>query len=354
MIIVPFIQVFSSMKSLAVKNATTVLILSFFIFSATTHGADFPKAKLSNGHIRVRMYLPDPDLGYYRSTRFDWSGAIYSLEYKGHNYYGQWYARVDKNVINWVHKGAEIVSGPCSALFGPVDEFQTPLGFNEAKPGETFIKIGVGSLRKVEGNYNRYMPYEVIDPGKWSVKKGKNKIEFIQELSDPKTGFAYEYHKVITLANDKPVMVIGHFLKNTGQKVIKSSVYNHNFVVIDKQGPGPDYTFKVPYQITVAKPPDKELAEIRGNQVVYMKPLTGEDEVAVQLDGFTENLKDTEVIIENTKMGAGMRLTGDRPLIRSILWSVRSVLAVEPYIAIEIQPGEEFTWENKFEYYVVP
>jgi hypothetical protein len=46
-------------------------------------------------------------------------------------------------------------------------------------------------------------------------------------------------------------------------------------------------------------------------------------------------------------------VSGDRPLIRNILWSIRTVLADEPYIAIDIQPGSEFTWKNTFEYYVM-
>ena len=78
---------------------------------------------------------------------------------------------------------------PLERLVAPVNEFQTPLGWDEAKPGGTFIKIGVGVLRKVEGNYNRYFPYEVVDPGKWSVRKQGDSIEFTQELSDPNSGY---------------------------------------------------------------------------------------------------------------------------------------------------------------------
>jgi len=73
----------------------------------------------------------------------------------GHEFYAPWWDRTDPSVINWVHQGPEIVAGPCSALYGPVNEFQTPLGFNEAKTGGTFIKIGVGVLKKSEGNYDR-------------------------------------------------------------------------------------------------------------------------------------------------------------------------------------------------------
>jgi len=340
-------------KFRAVVLPAAALSLSLFISSIPAHLADYPQAEISNEQITARIYLPDPANGYYRSTRFDWSGAIYSLQYKGHEFYGQWFDRVDPKVINWVYQGPEIVSGPCSALFGPVDEFETPLGWDEAESGGTFIKIGVGVLRKGEGNYNRYVPYDVLDCGKWSVKKGKESVEFTQELSDPNSGFAYLYRKVVRLEKGKPVMVIEHSLKNTGRRVIQSSVYNHNFVVLDKQPPGPDFTFRVPFQIQPIRVPGNELAEVIGNQVVYKKPLTGEDEAVVLIGGFSDKVSDTEIIIENKKVGAGIRITGDRPLIRDILWSIRTVLAIEPYISIDIQPGSEFIWMNKFEYYTI-
>jgi hypothetical protein len=335
-----------------IRSSQTVL-LSLFICSTLGSAADFPRAQISNGQVTAKIYLPDARNGYYRSTRFDWSGAIYSLQYKGHEFYGTWFDRIDPKVINWVHQGPEIVSGPCSALMGPVNEFQTPLGWNEAERGGTFIKIGVGVLRKGEGNYNRYVPYEVLDSGKWSVKKGRDSIEFTQKLSDPNSGYGYVYRKVVRLASGKPEMVIEHSLKNTGRRAIESTVYNHNFVVLDKQPPGPDFTFRLPFQIQASRPPNKEQAEVRGNEVVYVRPLAGEDEVAVPIQGFSDNVKDTEIVIENRKVGAGLRIIGDRPLVRDLLWSIRTVLAIEPYISIAVQPGGEFTWKDTIEYYTL-
>lgn len=338
----------------AVARAAAILLLSLSICSTPGHAADFPRAEISNGQITAKIYLPDARNGYYRSTRFDWSGAIYSLQYKGHEFYENWIDRIDPKVINWVHQGSEIVSGPCSALAGPVDEFQTVLGWNEAKPGGTFIKIGVGVLRKTEGNYNRFFPYNVVDSGKWSVRKESDSIEFTQELNEPASGYGYVYRKVVRLAKGKPEMVIEHSLKNTGRLAIQSTVYNHNFVVLDKQPPGPDFTLRFPFQIKTMRQPNKELAEVRGNQIVFMRPLAGEDEVAVPIQGFSDSVKDTEIIIENRKVGAGMRITGDRPLVRSLLWSIRTVLAIEPYISMDIGPGGEFTWKNIYEYYTIP
>jgi hypothetical protein len=331
--------------------ASLLLLCSCSLLSAAT---EYPQATISNGQITAKVFLPDPVNGYYRSTRFDWSGALYSLEYKGHNFYGSWYDRIDPKVINWVFDQSEIVSGPCSALYGPVNEFQTPLGWDESKPGGTFIKLGVGVLRRGDGDYNRFRPYDVLNPGKWTVKKHKDSIEFQQELSDPDSGYAYLYRKTIRLEKGKPNMVIEHSLKNTGKKPIESNVYNHNFVVLDKQPPGPDFTFRVPFQIKSMRPLNKSTAEVRGNEIAYLRPLAGNDEQAVLMQGFGDSAHDSEIVIENKKVGAGLKISGDRPLIRELLWSVRSVLAVEPYIAIDIQPGAEFTWKDMFEYYTLP
>src|SRR5215217_2196278 len=106
----------------------------------TLPAADFPSAEISNGEIRAKLYLPDAKNGFYRSTRFDWSGLIASLEYKGHNYYGPWFDKTDPNVYDFEYRGAEVVASPFSASMGPTEEFQTngkALGWDEAKAGGT-------------------------------------------------------------------------------------------------------------------------------------------------------------------------------------------------------------------------
>src|SRR3954449_13366897 len=133
-----------------ILRSTVVLALAGLTMSTLT-AADFPSAEISNGQIRAKLYLPDAKNGFYRSTRFDWSGVIGSLEYKGHNYYGPWFSRIDENVYDFGYDDAGVISAPFTAMIGPGEEYQTDgkaLGYDEAKPGGTFIKIGVGVLRK--------------------------------------------------------------------------------------------------------------------------------------------------------------------------------------------------------------
>jgi hypothetical protein len=331
-------------------------VAALFLLNAVlpAQSADHPEAEISNGLLTARMFLPDPDKGYYRSTRFDWSGAVYSLKHEGNEYYGAWYDRIDPKVVNWVFEGDAIVSGLCSALAGPVNEFQTPIGWDEAEPGGRFIKLGVGVLRRGEGNYNRFVHYDVLDPGTWTVNRRANAVEFIQTVDAPDLGYGYIYRKVVTLVEGKPEMEIEQSMTNTGAKPIRSEVYNHHFMVMNRQPPGPDFTIRFPFELKPTRAPNAELINVKGNELVYARQLSGRDQAVVLFEGYGNTAADTEMIIENEKLGAGVRITADRPLIRNMLWSIRSVFAIEPYIAVNIEPREAFTWTNRFEYYSLP
>ena len=311
--------------------------------------ADPPSAEIANGHIRARLYLPDAANGFYRGTRFDWSGVIYHLESAGHTFYAPWFTKLSPNVRDFIYEGDDIIAGPCSATAGPADEFR-PLGYDRAQPGQTFIKIGVGALRKPDTTpYTGYRLYEIADPGKWTVKRHPSAIEFTHTLNG-----AYVYRKAISLTKGKAEMVMRHTLKNTSKQPIETTVYNHNFLVLDGKAPGPGAVITVPFAIRSSRPPSADLAEISANRVVYKKTLTGRDTVFAPIEGFSANPADHEIKIENTALKAGMTLNGDRPLQSINLWSIRSNISMEPFVAISVAPGETFTWTTTYRYYALP
>jgi hypothetical protein len=149
-------------------------------------------------------------------------------------------------------------------------------------------------------------------------------------------------------------MVLEHSLKNIGRLPIRSSVYDHNFLVLDKQPPGPDFTITLPFSVHSPQPPAAQLAEIREGRIVYLKALQNEDLVSTPVEGFGHNLRDNEIRIENRGVRAGLTISGDHPLASMYLWSIRSVLAVEPFIAMNIAPGAEFQWKWSYRYYTLP
>ena len=322
----------------ALSCACLVLLLSLPNLAA----ADFPQAEISNSRVRARLYLPDAQNGYYRGTRFDWSGVVASLECDGHNYFGKWFERYDPKLHD--------------AITGPVEEFFTNgagLGYAEAKPGESFVKIGVGALRKPsEPRYSSFNTYEILDSGKWKVKKGKDWIEFTHQLADT-AGYAYAYRKKVRLPKGKAKLVLEHSLKNTGRKLIATHAYNHNFFMLDDQPSGPDFVVKFPFNLR-ATADLKGLAEIRGKDLVYLQELQKGQTVFTNLEGHGSSAQDYDIRVENRKTGAGVRQTGDRPLSKVVFWSIRSNISPEPYIEMRIEPGKEERWRIQYEFYKVP
>lgn len=316
--------------------------------------AEPPQAELSNGALRVKLYLPDAANGFYRATRFDWSGMIESVEYAGHRFYGRWFQGTDPAVMDFEYRGAEIVASPNTSATGPAEEFNTnnkALGFDEAKPGGTFVKIGVGVLRRPDDrDYDHFRSYEIVDSGKWTHQVRRDRAVFTQMVHDAGSGYGYEYRKTVRLVGSGPEMEIVHSFRNAGKKTISSRVYNHNFLVIDGQATGPDFEISVPFEIRSPRPPDAALAEIRGKQIVYRRALEGRERVATPMDGFGTAVSDHDVRVTNAKSGAGVEVTADRPLASLSLWSIRAVLAVEPFVEFSVAPGETYSWTLKYRY----
>jgi hypothetical protein len=83
---------------------------------------------------------------------------------------------------------------------------------------------------------------------------------------------------------------------------------------------------------------------------VYLKSLVNQDRVSTAIQGFGDRANDYDVRINDKRAGVGLRITSDRPLQSEALWSIRAVLAVEPFIHISVAPGQEFTWEMTYAY----
>src|SRR5882762_5590989 len=119
-----------------VREIYALGLMTLIVALGALRGENYPQAEISNGAIRAKLNLPDAQKGYYRGTRFDWSGVIASLEYKGHSYFAPFYEKFDVNVHDVDLKNG-VVAGPISAISGPVDEFSgadsAAHGYAEAK-----------------------------------------------------------------------------------------------------------------------------------------------------------------------------------------------------------------------------
>lgn len=295
----------------------------------------YPAAVISNDEVQLKVYLPDPVNGLYRATRFDWSGVIGSVQYKGHEYFGYWKATHDP----LVHED----------LTGPVEGYIEPgLGYADAEPGEGFIRLGVGIIGKAdETEYNWMKTYTILDHGKWKIDQGEDWITFVHEINSD-FGYGYIYEKTIRLKSNG--FSIGHTLQNTGEKPIETDQFNHNFFMIDAEKSGPAFKISFPYAISTQSDL-KGYLEISDKDLSFIKALDN-DHVFLELSGYSSDVRDHKVTVVNRTSGAGVTFTVDKPLHRMVFWACETTLSPENFIWISVAPGEEENWTSDYTLFV--
>lgn len=334
------------MKTLLLNLSLSLL----FVFSAYSQGKvdldKYPHVVISNENVRMEVFTPDPEKGIYRATRFDWSGIIGSVQYKEYEYYGYWKDKQDP----FFHED----------LTGPVEGFIEPgLGYEEAKPGGKFIRIGVGILEKPdEIRYNWTATYNILDHGKWKTEHGVDWVSFKQSINS-NFGYGYVYTKTIRLKNNG--FFIEHSLENTGEKAIETDQFNHNFLMIDHKQSGPPFKVIFPYKISTPDDP-KGFLKVEGNELIFTKKLESRsadflnqetnDNVFLNINGFGEKVSDHQVTVIDEDTGTGVTFSVNKPLYRMAFWACKTTLCPENFIWISVKPGQTEHWTSDYTLFV--
>ena len=296
--------------------------------------ADHPRATIGNGSISAVVFLPDQERGYYRGARFDWAGLIGCASLHGHTFFGEWFKQYDPNISD--------------AVTGPAEEFRHPtseLGYDEAAPGGSFLKIGVGVLQRIDARPYRFGgSYPVLDHGTWTVKTGKRSITFRQQLQS-KIGYAYVYEKTLSLDGDTITMT--HSLHNTGEKPLDTAVYSHDFFMLDQQPTGPGMELRLPF-VPVPDTPLPDSAKIEGKTIRIVAPVEASHGIGAYVTGFSDQTSDFDFTFEDTTRGIGVQETGSAPLVRMYLWATPKTFCPEGYLGIHVAPGQTQTWIMRY------
>jgi hypothetical protein len=297
---------------------------------------DHPHVRLSNGDVEALVFLPDAQHGYYRSSRFDWSGIVGCAAYQGHTFWGEWFSHYDPYGND--------------SITGPVEEFRSSdggLGYAAAAPGGLFVKIGVGVLRReTDAAYDFGYRYPLVDGGHWTVKAKARSIVFTQRLQSA-TGVAYQYTKVLKLDRRGAVITLNHMLKNLGTKPLVTDVYDHDFFMLDGEPTGPGMQVSFPFKPHPDKPLEPE-ATVEGNKIIYNQELVPKQTVDAYLTGYSASPTDYAIRVENTRKQFGVEQTGDSPIAKFYLWSIRSTISPEAYIHLDIAPGQTGSWTIRY------
>ena len=299
-----------------------------------------PHRDISNGVITARLATVDGTRGFYRGTRFDQAGQVLSLTLNGKEFYGPWFDATAPDVLDYAYDANwQVVAGPDSAVSGPVEEF-APLDFTPMA-GSHFVKIGVGILYQPDtAPYDHYRHYRVLDAGERATRITPRSSTYIQILNDG--GISYVYTKTLELVPGKSELLISHSLKNTGRAAINTSVYDHNFLRLVPGGSG--VRISLPFPALTESPPPDDLLRIANRTLTYRRAMRPKERVSFLVTGFGATAQDYDFHVTDTATGAGVHVVGDQPVTRLNIFSIDKVQSIEPYIAIDLQPGQEKHW----------
>lgn len=296
-----------------------------------------PSVTLSNSLLTVLVYLPDVDTGYYRGPRFEWGGIVGQVTLAGHTFLGPLRPRHDPLLHDHVT--------------GLADEFDlhTAVGYDEARPGDPFVKIGVGTLRRPDAKPYRFSrTYEILTTPRWTLTRSSAAIILEQSLDGPR-GWGYRYTKRIALTPDRPELTLDHTLVNTGNRPIDTEHYNHNMLRLDDRPVGAGYRLTFPFPVTLATDTP---ARVTRNLVELTEPVLSRI-LSSPVTGPGRTGTNT-VLVSHADTGSGVSITTDRSFSRFELYGESTALCPEPFIRLRLTPGGSTSWTTRYRFSIMP
>jgi hypothetical protein len=289
---------------------------------------------LKNKNLEVYIDFPKEN---YQKSRFDWTGKIAKVLLKG-------------NLITSSEHLGNPIDDYCGEGFYNEFGIDTPVGFKEINIGDWFHKIGVGLLKKDSSVYDCQQNHE-IDPCEFTVEIESNSV-LIQCVSKMAHGYSYILEKKITL--DENSFVINYVLKNTGDKLIQTTEYNHNFLAIEDGFIGEDYQLNFPFQI---KPKlFIETVNLEEKVIVGESDITFSETPKEQF--FFSNMSGGEEVnacweLIHKKLKIGIRETGGFQTAKINLWGAKHVICPETFFEISVAPGKSLKWSRTYDLFLL-
>lgn len=235
--------------------------------------------------------------------------------------------------------------------WGWPDEFglkgQGVLGFDEAKPGGPFVKIGVGTLRRDRpGDYSFAHAYPVADTYPVRVGRfpsdGDDAALGIEQVSPLVNGFGYYLSKRFRLLT-AGVLAIDYELTNRGERAFAFEHYNHHFLSFDGTAADASYSITPDFQLA-GDPPGPWQRERHTLRLRETAPVQGGVYWGAEL---AASPKMNRVSVAHAG-GLCMTTTGNAPVSRFALWAIRETLCPEVFYRETLAPGATARWLRRY------
>lgn len=240
-----------------------------------------------------------------------------------------------------------------------------PPGYNEGSNGSSFLKIGVGILRRNSSPYNFSSNYEVVELAQTTTTWESDRAHFVQTLSGTANGYSCQLEEDVIVKNDSILM--NYVLTNTGTKTFTTEQYLHNFLTFSQKNVGPNYRVYFPYQM-VTSPKVQEWAPPvlkqvgRGlkfvddnppmvsleNMVLYTKTISSVPKTWVYKPD--DYLGPDTIAVEQSEIGQRVIIDSSLRSAYVGIWTTSYQVSPEQFLIITLAPGEHaaFTRTYKF------
>ena len=281
---------------------------------------------------RLEVLIDEPG-SVYRGSRWDWASFIRQVT-------------LDAKYSFCVNEPGEIPkdwqgTGICSE-FG----IFKGIGYDEAKVGEWFPKIGVGSVQRTDQQgYRFYHPYPV-KPFEFKFEAGSDTAVFHEAARDER-GYAVSLKRTVVLVGEE--MRSHYELKNEGTKPIATDEYCHNFFlptgVAEVNG---DLTFTFPFDLHAESTLGPVVLD--GRSMTFSGPIPAGKNFRVVLKDIPRGQDHWWELIHKPT-GLGVRETSDFSWKDCSLWGVPGAACAEVFADVSAKPGEEVKWTRRYTFF---
>ena len=230
---------------------------------------------------------------------------------------------------------------------GLTDEFgisgKGVLGYDAAKPGQPFLKIGVGRLlREDEKPYRFSHRYRVSAWAPVGIESKPNVLT--ASTSDALGSYGYRSVKQYQVNAEETTLVIAYELGNTGEKAFRFDHYNHNWFRMGDEPIGQAY------RLDLGFPVERKSAEwyrLLGSSILIERPVTkGVYFPSVQAATAEDNW--FQIFCDPTNQSVLVK--GDFALTRFALYADERGLCPETFLETTVQPGQSVRWTRTYEF----
>lgn len=231
---------------------------------------------------------------------------------------------------------------------GLIDEFGISgvgtLGYDQAKPGEPFLKIGVGLVQRLDDKpYQFWTKYPVTKLAESAPPTiTPDAVTFQQDAT--MGDYAYHYVKSYRVNTDKQQLVISYQITNTGKLPMRFDQYNHDWSLLADPPVGADYSLAADFQIPV---PNAPWLKLENNRLLLTQTIAKPSYQPFDRQAPADK---NRLVLRNDRTGKSIDISGDFPIARFALYVQPDAICPEIFFAAELKPDQTASWNRTYSF----